>query len=63
MSRSASGFATCYLAVAFLFGTMAYNKTGRVLNGTINGLCFPARLLALTYIPSLTPTVNRLSSM
>lgn len=62
MSRSATGFATCYFVVAFLFGTIAYNKTGRMLNGTVNGLTFPVRLLALTYFPGLIPTVNRLAA-
>lgn len=63
MLRWLKGFGSCYLAVAFLFGTMAYQKTGSLKNGFINGMAFPARLLAVTYVPALAPTVNTLAAM
>lgn len=58
-----TGVFVCYLANAFLFGTMSYVRTGRIVNGVVNGLTYPGRLLALTYIPELATTMNKISTL
>lgn len=63
MKSFLNGVFLCYLLNAFLFGSMEYMRTGSLLNGMANGLTYPARLLALTYIPELAGTVNKVRSL
>ena len=63
MKSFLTGVFLCYLANAFLFGSMAYMRTGSVINGVTNGLTYPGKLLALTYIPELAGPMNKVWSM